>query len=76
MAIIELTDSSFQAFKRKELTVGVFLDLRKTFDTAIDAIFLHTLEFSGIRDTPLNWLQSYLTDFSLSKSISPNCCHN
>ena len=41
---------------------GIFVDLRKAFDTVNHEIILTKLEHYVIRDSLLQWCQSYLTD--------------
>lgn len=54
MATLELNNKIFESFEKKELTVGIIIDLKKAFDTVNHSIFLEKLNFFGIRGTPLN----------------------
>lgn len=47
---------------RKKKVIGVFLDLKKAFDTVSIQILLEKIERFGIRGTPLRLFESYLTD--------------
>ena len=61
-AITELVGNIVKGFEEKKITLGLFLDLSKAFDTLKHSTLLAKLEHYGIRGTPLNWFTSYLTD--------------
>ena len=62
MAKIELVDKIANAVERYETTVGIFLDLSKTFDTINHDILLYGLEYNGFRGVALDWFKSYLSN--------------
>lgn len=62
MAVINLTEQISSALDNKEFTVGVFIDLRKAFDTIHHGLLLNKLEWYGIRGPALAWLRSYLAN--------------
>ena len=61
MAILELVNNIYEGFENNQYTVGVFIDLKKAFDTVSHEILLVKLNFYGIRGIPLTWLTSYLS---------------
>jgi hypothetical protein len=44
----------------KEITCGIFIDLKKAFDTIYHKILLSKLYYYGIRGTVYDWFSSYL----------------
>ena len=59
MAIIETIKKTIE---EKKYGCGVFIDLKKAFDTVNHKILLHKLEHYGIRGEALSWFESYLKD--------------
>ena len=69
-ALLDFVNFIYGSFNSKEHTVGVFVDLKKAFDTLNVHILCRKLYKYGIRGLPLDWLRSYLTDRSYSVSIA------
>ena len=59
-AIISLVEKVNNALDSGKISIGVFLDLRKAFDTVDHCILLDKLYKYGIRETPWNWFKSDL----------------
>ena len=59
MAIAESIQKQLDA---KNYTAGVFVDLKKSFDTVHHKILLEKLDYCCIRDAIKNWFQSYLNN--------------
>ena len=51
-----------KAIENNEFTVGIFLDLSKTFDTVNHDILLSKLYFYGIRGSCHAWIKDYLSN--------------
>ena len=60
-AIITLVERVSKAMDTGKCVVGVFLDLKKAFDTVDHSILLKKLETYGIRGITLKWFESYLS---------------
>ena len=61
-ALTKLYDKISCAIDNREITVGVFIDLSKAFDTVDHNILHEKLEHFGIRGLALNWFRSYLSN--------------
>ena len=59
-AISELVGNILKNSEENKLTIGVFIDLTKAFDTLSHSILLKKLARYGIRGTNLEWFESYL----------------
>ena len=59
-ALLQFVDQIYESFERNEYTIGVFIDLSKTFDTADHDILLKKLEIYGILGTHFQWFRNYL----------------
>ena len=52
-----MTDAS----EAGKFSAGIFIDLRKAFDTVDHNILIDKLEMYGVRGLALSWLKSYLS---------------
>ena len=59
-AIIQLIDQINNCFEKNHFTLGIFIDLKKAFDTVDHAILIKKLKHYGIIGNNLRWFESYL----------------
>ena len=60
MALMELAEKLTSSIQNKDYVIGIFLDLKKAFDTIAFDILLEKMERYGIRGIGLSWLKSYI----------------
>ena len=61
-ALMEITEKIKETIENKKYGCGIFIDLRKAFDTVNHEILLKKLEHYGVRCTALLWFKSYLSN--------------
>ena len=61
-AILELVRNITKSFEKNEYVLGVFIDLKKAFDTVNHEILLHKPKLYGMNGTCLEWFKSYLSN--------------
>ena len=59
-ALITLVDTITKSLDNGDTEIGVFLDLKKAFDTVDHALLMKKLYHIGIRGILYSWFQSYL----------------
>ena len=62
MAMLDMVNKVTESIENREVSIGIFIDLSKAFDTLNHNILLSKLEHYGIRGIPLLWLKDYLTN--------------
>ena len=71
-AISELIGTILKNQEENKMTIGVFIDLSKAFDTLSHDILLNKLSKYGIRGITLKWFESYLSNRSMRVKIQNN----
>ena len=61
-SLIEITEKIKESIDNGRFGCGIFIDLKKAFDTVNHDILLLKLEHYGIRGAPLEWFKSYLSN--------------
>ncbi|XP_077994315.1 uncharacterized protein LOC144448040 [Glandiceps talaboti] len=62
LALADLVSDISEQLDNGFITFGIFIDLKKAFDTINHDILIHKLEHYGIRGIPLHWFKNYLTN--------------
>jgi len=77
-AIVEFLDSIYQTLDSRYVSVAVFLDFSKAFDTVRHDVLLSKLDHMGVRGHALDWFRSfvsgrrqYVTVNNVNSSSSP-----
>ena len=63
-SLIEIVEKIKYCIKEKKYGCGIFIDLKKAFDTVNHNILLNKLEHYGVRGTSLSWFSTYLNNRS------------
>ena len=71
-ALISLTERIKQTIDDGNYGCGIFIDLKKAFDTVNHLILFKKLEHYGIRGIPLEWFKSYLNNRKQYVSVCGN----
>ena len=61
LPVLELVEELTSSIDKKNKTIGLFIDLKKAFDTIDHDISLKKLDRYGVRGISNNWAKSYLT---------------
>ena len=61
-ALIDISEKIKESIDQKKYGCGIFIDLRKAFDTVNHEILLKKLDHVGIRGVAIEWFRSYLTN--------------
>jgi len=62
LALIDVIDEIYSSLDNKEYVMGIYLDLKKAFDTVDHNILLWKLHNYGIRGVVHSWFTSYLNN--------------
>ena len=59
---LKITEKINESIDNKKYVCGIFIDLRKAFDTVNHSILLTKMEHYGVRGIALEWFKSYLNN--------------
>ena len=60
MALMDLVENICESIDKKKYVMGIFIDLKKAFDTIDHNILLRKLYHYGVRGITYDWVKSYL----------------
>jgi len=72
-AVLKIVEDIRSAINSRQVTVALFLDLRKAFDTVNHAILLSKLKKLGFDRDATKWFTSYLSGRSQCTSLQSQC---
>ena len=75
-AILELLDDIQTNMNKKLFSCGVFIDLKKAFDTVDHNILLNKLNYYGFRGIVNDWFSSYLKNRTQTTQVGQNISNN
>ena len=72
-ALIKITDKIRESIDKGKYGCGIFIDLRKAFDTVNHNILLLKMEHYGVRGPSLQWFRFYLSERKQYVYINGEC---
>lgn len=69
-ALLDFCSKLYEAYNNNENVAGLFIDIKKAFDTVNHKLLLYKLQCAGIRGGPLDWFASYLDNRSQQVKIN------
>lgn len=72
-ALIDSIEEITNSLDSKKYAIGIFLDLKKAFDTIDHKILLHKLNLQGIKGVALQWVESYLANRKQFVKLGDSC---
>ena len=64
LSLINLINTLLKSLDEGKITLGIFIDFKKAFDTINHSILLKKMAHYGVRGIPLQWFSSYLSNRS------------
>ena len=62
LSLASLVNVMSKSLDEGKITLGVFIDFRKAFDTINHNILCKKLEYYGVKGLPLQWIRNYLSN--------------